>query len=186
MSAVAKMRFKLLEGTHYEPNPNWKSKDESRGVLKHIKRTKNDDLGGIVESEDDLCLKFPCKFEPVVPGVNAPIIVTEARRAAVRELVASGWDSGDTEFLEELPDDGFERIQRQAQRAPKGPRKPASVFGEDVTHQFQMAYDHGYKVYCNAEGKHQVLKGSATKPMNLEPLEGDKVEDFVRTAIKTK
>jgi len=185
-AAPTKQSFKVLAGIHYERNPNW----DPKGSKPHDpNRDVKYSQGDIVESDRPLDELFAGKFEKAIPGVNAPVVVTEARRVQVSQLIDGGeWPNDDRKFLEELSEADFHRIIRRSQKtiATEDRKKVTSPLGEDVTDLFQRAYDEGFKVFRNAVGKHQITKSGSAKPINKEPLDADKVDKFVGDFLKEK
>lgn len=192
-------RFRLLSGRFYDRGQE-STKKKGPHSLDNMTLHK---AGDFVESEIDLVEKFPNKFERVIEP--PPIQVSQARKEAVTKLIDSGvWTGEDRTFLQELPDSGFDRILRQAGiAAPKAPdedeeigddededkakkAKPHKLFGDDVTADFTAAEANGLKVYKNAAGKHQILKGRGTKPINPEPLDEDQVHDAIGEYVTSK
>jgi hypothetical protein len=173
-------RYKLLTGVYYARNEgqtNLKADDS------HTLHRADDENTRYVESKVDLVAKFANKFELVIPGVNAPITVTEARKREVTLLIQQGtWEEADRGFLETVSDDGFERLKKKF--TPASHTKHASLLGDDVTDQFGPAYDNGLKVWRNADGKHNVTKSGGKKPLNREPLESNQVEGWVDEYLK--
>lgn len=178
------MQYVLRQGFHYERNPDF-GKPVEKGKPPHprfIQHTK----GAKVESDEDLCTKFPNKFDPVIDD-ERPEVVTEARRALVQELIQSGaYGDGDRRMLETLTPAAFDRVRQRTlelvrkAEAPDG-RKVSSPLGEDVTDTFQVAYDEGLKVFVNAAGKYQVTRAAdVKKPVNKNALTKDGVESFVK------
>jgi hypothetical protein len=190
-----RQRYKLLVGIHSGPNPNADQLDFNNPNRHTIYKA-----GDIVDSEEDLVAKFVNKFELAIPGVNAPIVVTEERRKAVAGLIELQlWSEEDRTFLETLPDEGFNRIVRNSSKAVTEPVQQgqsninpgsASPLGDDCTDRFQQAYDHQFKVYRTPAGKYQVHRKDPTgttksdKPLNKQPLEQSEVEPFVAKLLK--
>lgn len=165
-------RFKNIGGPHYEPSVEGIAPEKVPFVK-----------GDVVTTPRDLCALYPGKFELIVEV--EPVVVTPARRAAVQELIDGGvWLEEDRSFLEQLTDTNFTRVTRQTAPAKSVDHSKSTVLGDDVTDEFQQAYDEGYKVYVNAQGKYQVVKGRSKKPLNEEPLEKTQVEEFVSEHLK--
>jgi hypothetical protein len=179
-------RYEVLAGIHYGPNPKWQPiMDDGRVINAHDpKRHILYKTSSIVESTENLEEKFRNKFRKVVD--KPTVIVTEARKASASQLIfAGGFQEPDRTFLESLSDSDFERVQRIANRgATEERKKVVSHLGEDVTHLFQIAYDHQFLVFRNAGGKHQVARSGETKPINPKPLDGNKVDEFITTFLK--
>lgn len=173
-------RYRVVAGQHNESDPAVNSTDPF-----FPKKTTKFNTGDIIESERPLDEIFPNKFEKVVEG-GGPVVITDARREAVTKMIQGGtWAEEDRKFLEELSNDGFERVFKRNQMTER--KRTTTVLGEDVTDLFQRAYDEGFKVFRNPAGKHQVTKGTAsTKPLNKEPLEQADVDKFVDETLKKK
>ena len=188
-------RYQVVEGFHHEP-----AKRESREGQKVGKPVAFDTYtkGDVVESERDLIAIFPNKFRlvPEDQGIGQQN-VSKVRCEQVAALIQTGaYDEGDRFFLEHLTDDGFRRVQtaiarRQEQEtvATEAPVNPnasqvaqiRSRFGTNVTDQFQLAYDEGFCVFVNGQGKHQVTKrDKPTKALNVEALDREQVEPFIK------
>ena len=161
-------RYKLLGGMHYEKGT----------ALPYAK-------GSIVETDRDLTALYPNHFEKIVE--QTATVVTEERRKAVQELLDLGvWTEDDRSFLEQLRDADFSRVVRQSAPPVPTPKKAVkhSILGDDVTDNYQQAYDEGYKVWQNPQGKFQVTKGTTKRPLNETPLEAEQVEEFVSNHVK--
>jgi hypothetical protein len=178
--------YKVLEGTHYartRPYDPADPKSIGKSLTAHTLYHKGD----VVYSDEPLDQKYACKFEKVIPGVNAPVVVTDARRYEVTMLIQQGrWSEDDRKFLEELTDENFSRVNKHAVgQSNTPPERKKTILGDDVTDTFQRAYDEGFRVYRNASGKHQVTRPpNINKPLNKEALEADKVDLFVGTWLK--
>lgn len=180
-------KFILKSGIHYERNPNWVSKEDSKGTSPTVRYSATEN--NIVESDRPLDKLYENKFEKLIPGMNAPVVVTDARRQEVTQLLALGnWKETDRDFLEGLSEKDFQRVvsRSEGMAAKKPAEKVVSALGEDVTATFPSAHDAGLKVFANAAGKHQLTVGTATKPVNPRPLDADKVADFIEKYQKEK
>lgn len=175
-------QYRVREGVHYALNADWKG-GPRHSDDRMVRLTKGD----VLESSEDLTVKFPNKFDKVTPDGPGQVVVTEERIKTVNQLIAgAGWTEADRSFLQTLPEDGFARITRMSQIQKNESKKGTSPLGDDVTDTFQQAYDNGFKVYRNAAGKHQVVLAGQTKPANLKPLEAADVDKFVATYMKDK
>ena len=175
-----KTAYKLVVGTHYARNSDFKgdSRHDPNRLIKHDKDNP------VVWSEVDLTEEFPGKFvkmeEPTLPVTPA----SPQRKALVAQMIDTGIaEAEDRKFLEGLSEQDFARLQRMrgavAAPASDTAKKATSSLGDDVTDQFQQAYDNGYKIWRNAAGQHQVTSGRSKKPLNPEPLQAGEVEKFV-------
>lgn len=158
--------------------------------------------GEVVESDRDLENIFRNRFEKVIPGINTPVVVTDARRQEVGRLIEGGtWSEDDRSFLEGLSEDDYARLQRKfGQGAPGGlaetegqggkedappagrQQKVRSHLGEDVTEQFPKASQAGFSVFKNPAGKHQLLAAESRgkgKPVNKEAMDAADVDGWV-------
>jgi len=182
--AVAK-KYELMGGQFYDLNPNWKGSDPHDPEKRILYRQ-----GQVVTSTRSLDQVFPNKFREVVDQVIAPREVSVERRNYVQQILDQGpYSEDDRSFLEQMDDDGFGRIQRALLKssAAETSKRMSSILGEDVTDQFQIAYDHQYKVFRHpSSGKFHVTKGSHNKPLNDSGLEKDKVDPFVTQHMKAK
>lgn len=183
--------YVLLEGFHYTTRSVTDSQGRVRNEL--VKHTKGDEI----DSDDDLCTKFVNKFRLKDDGMQAKEITAE-RRAAVERLIQSGsWPESDRQFLFTVSDDGFGRITRRDQTRDEAsppsegePVKAKSRLGDDVTDQFQEAYDNGLLVFLNGNGKYQVARtDKPTKCLNKEALGSPAavevfLKDFLEDAAK--
>lgn len=180
--AATKNRYEVVAGIHYHHNPDWELSDD--GLNRHdpashfiLKQ------GNVILSEEDLEKKFVGKFRRVVEGQT--VVVTEARKRAIAQLISSGVNTeDDRSFLESLTEDGFERLQRMV--APKQmENKVSSILGTDVTSEFQQAYDAGCKVFKTPANKYQVTnKSDMNKPLNTKALDASAVDTFVSSHQK--
>ncbi len=181
---MATALFELTDGVFYDKNVNFKGEERH-----HPDRFIRYKKGDRIESERDLVSIFVNKFRKVTN--EGPTVATPAnpvRKLEVQKMIEGGWEENGRAFLEGLSDDDFARIQRMTPTKPTAnheTRKKSSPLGEDVTDQFQRAYDEGYTVFRNALGKHQVVKGG-NKPLNPAPLDANKVESFIELHLKEK
>ncbi len=185
MATATKQRYRVREGIFYARNPDWSLDPDATNQHRHdSNQVILYKAGAIITSEENLMEKFVNKFEKVIEA--GPVVVSEARKKAVDQLILAGVNQeDDRSFLESLTDDGFDRVQRMT--APKSPmesRKVVSPLGEDVTDLFGFAYDHGFKVFRNPAGKHQITKGAATKPINPKPLDAAAIDEFLATYLR--
>jgi hypothetical protein len=182
-------RYKVLAGTHYEKNPDFdKLSEEERKNPFHPKRMKAFVRDEVVLSDRPLDEIYVNHFEKVIEGNNGP--VTEERRAAVSALIQTGvWVEDDRPFLENASDDGFERIQKRTalMNNTEIRKKTLSHLGEECTDSFQIAYDHGFKVFRTPSGKYQVTHSQkGDKPLNIKLLDKDAVEKFVESYVSER
>lgn len=173
--------FKIKTGVHYDQDPEVVLTPDNPGA-KHAKKAYKE--GDTIESIRPLDEIYANKFEKIVPGVNAPVVVTAERKAAVEALIVAGSaPEEDREFLENLQDTDYARMTRYL--APKlnigTPKRGRGInLGEDVTMDFVNAGPANLKVFVNAAGKYQVTKATVpSKPLNHEPLDADKVSEFI-------
>lgn len=177
-------RFKLLASFHYE-----------RGADSGGRRHNLDDMvkfvkGDIIETDVDLVAKWPNKFERIIEA--PPIHVSEARRAAVALLIENDpvWEESDRQVLHEMPEATFGKVfaksgltmpeeEAEEPEKPQHVKKAAPVKDKDVTGDFILASDNGLRVTCNEAGEHSVFKGKSKKPMNVEPLTAETVNQFI-------
>jgi hypothetical protein len=180
-------QYKVLEGKYYGiADPTKKFHDPKR-LGKHVK-------GDIVVSDQPLDEMFVNKFEKLIPGVSAPIIVTPERKAAVDRVIEAGpWGDEDRNMLEELPEVAFTRITAVVgDKASKGKsatgtdeKKATSPLGDDVTDTYGTAYDNNLKVFRNPKGQLNITKANNwKKPVNKEPLEPAQVEGWIAQYLK--
>jgi hypothetical protein len=197
--AREKRRFRLVSPSpHYvkpddfKPGDTHAENEARRGDHLHTDILRRMQMNDVIETCIDMEAKFPNKFKDVTKEDNYQPINMDIRRPIVDGLIATGtWDENDRKFLESLPEDNFQRIigkvNEMARKviAPEG--KSTSILGEDVTASYGLAYDHGYKVFRNPKGKHNVtLLSNVEKPVNPTPLDADKVLGFVERHIATK
>lgn len=145
--------YVLREGIHYAPNPKWTGGnplDDDR----MIKVTKGD----IVHSPSvDLEDRFPGKFHRY-----------EQPRPVLTNIISMETPAIKTKEME------LSEASKARTTTPK-----LGGLGEDVTHQLQIAYDNGFKVYKTASGLFQVVKPGQKKPANDEPLGAEQVKSFI-------
>lgn len=180
-------RYRLMNGFHSEPRRGFKGQMHDPERLEHFD-AKN---AAVVESDRPLDKIFPNKFRLVTKQEEQPPVNIEVRRPLVDHMIASGhWVDDDRDFLETLPDDNFKRLQdrfNQAITAKAQEGKIISNLGDDVTSQFQAAWDAGFLVFKNAKNKYQVTrKQEPNKPINKEALNDDQVDSFVVKFLKEK
>src|SRR3954469_1140500 len=94
-------RYKLLEGTHYEQNPNFDIHAE--GANPHApERFVRYERGAVVESDRPLNEIYVNKFEVVHEDQQQP--VSQQRRQEVDQMVADGfWPEQDRSLWEQMP-----------------------------------------------------------------------------------
>lgn len=178
-------KFIVRKGRHSEPIPACliASRDEEDpfGHKRVKNRVRTFTEGQEVWSDRNLMEVFPGKFAPAAE----PKQVSEARRSAVSELIkSSSWEEVDRDFLQDLSDDDFDRC-RVRSIFKQSIDKVQSALGNDVTSKFSMAYDNGYLVFANNEGKHQIVKkGASNKPINKTALDANGVEGFIADLLK--
>jgi hypothetical protein len=186
VATVKKERYRVVTGVHYDLNPNFNP--EKLGLSKeqaamHPDRLKRYEQGDVIETDQPYDKKYANKFEKVRPG-DVATVVTDERRAEVADLLEAdkNWQESDRKFLEELSDENFGRIRRHTEQRQQV--ENVGPLGRDVTSQFQRAYDEGFKVFVNSQGKHQLTRGPNAKPLNKEPLEGKEVDKWVNQYLK--
>lgn len=120
------MRFRLLEGIHYELNANPSDENPERDV--------QFEKGATVESPIELDKKWKNKFQRIIE--EKPHEVMDARRRAVSVLIEKGkWDEEDRQSLENLPDPAFDLIwskDAMPRRKAKEPLEPEKAPLEPV------------------------------------------------------
>jgi hypothetical protein len=190
MTETYKIRLKPGCGVHNEPTPAYLAKKPNERKPRDLGAYTLVKAGEVFESVRPLHLEFENKFELVKEGDTPVQVITEARRRAVAGGIAAGlWPEDDRHFLENLNEDGFQRVFRQAQMRsgvtpaavtpggfPQSPvppetgtnefpptpptdKKTDSILGSDVTDTFGQAYDNGLKVYKNAKDQYNVARG---------------------------
>lgn len=178
-------KYRLVSGIHYEPVPGFE------GDYADPERIRKYVAGDVVVATRDLVERFPNKFRYISAEELNPPIDAEARRVEVDLMIAGGhWVEDDRQFLQNIPDDNFERLKARfasAITSKSSESKTLSTLGEDCTSNFQMAYDHGFNVFKNALGKFQVTrKGYPDKPVNKTALDQSGVDKFIETFLKEK
>lgn len=176
-------RSRVMGGLHHEPVPGFTGHPQDPDRLKVYKR------GEIVESTRDLVKVFPNQFKPVSDEEMVAPIDQEARKKEVDGMIQNGhWNEEDRKFLQGLSEENFKRLNNrfsQAITAKSSEDRTLSTLGEDVTSNFQLAYDSGYKVFKNAKGKFQVTKkNDVNKPLNKEALDQAGVDKFVEQYLR--
>ena len=189
-------QFRVKTGVHYDPDPDVKRDPDNPAGKPKNKMFKQ---GEIVESNRPLDELYENKFEKLVPGVNAPWIVSAERKKQVQEIIDGGkMEEEDRKFLETLTDEQFSHVTRRMDgpRRPKQEEAPEeaksaepaeperkgveSKLGQDVTDEFPQATKSGLRVLRTPAGKHHVVKTSdPNKPLNKQALDRQKVDEFV-------
>lgn len=204
------LRFKVLEGTHYENNPNF-SGDNPHSPDRFIRFEK----GSVVETDRELDKVWVNKFERIQEPL--PQKVSEERKREVDQMVEDGfWPEEDRSLWEQMPPAQYERIKdhfiqqkapsRTFQKAPDGPlaeskpseskqepkvvepsQEAAPSLGEDVTDKYAKAKDTGLRVFRNPAGKYQVTTtADQSRPLNPQVLNQSQVNGFIDSYLKEK
>lgn len=185
---MAKERYELVQGIHVTPKAEFLDADPATRRAGHGDTHDTLVKGAVIESEEDLERKWVNKWRKVTSP--APVVVSEERKQAVSDMLVAGpWQEDDREFLEQLPDDGFQKVSLRTARpeAPQQKKKATSALGEDVTDQFESAQEMGLKVFKNQAGKHQVARPDAVdKPLSGKPLGANEVDKFLENYSKEK
>lgn len=129
-----KKRFRVREGQHFEAVVP----AGSRGPFDMGEYTRHvavEDATKIVESDRDLDVVFPNKFERIQEGITRSLAAQEVRNSAINELIHTGqWTEEDRSMLNELSDAGFGRIVARtgSLAATKAQQQPVAAATEGL------------------------------------------------------
>lgn len=168
------MKFKL-EGT------------KKRKFGGHSQGGRSYETGDIVESDSDLCLRFPGKFERVDEKISSSTgeVDTAAKvqrkpNIPVRNTLApvKTQEQEEPEELEEV-EDNTEKDESNDEKVTEEEVTPHPEFGEDITKDFPEAAASRLKIYIN-KAWCQVVDDDNGSVLNDKKLRRNEIEDFIK------